>query len=187
MNLQYAILGILTYFSLSGYNLGKLLNKAFNSFWNASLSQIYRELGKLEKKGYVSSVIQEQNDRPDKRVYSITPEGQKAFDKWLTQLPDTLTPPMRDEFALRIFFGGKLSLPQLRSQFERFLEEKKAISQTMIDNKQKIMEIVLANRNPDEKEEIGMRFIARRAQLCEQALIQWAEECLAEIDAISPQ
>ncbi len=182
MNLQYAILGILTYFPLNGYLLGKILDKAINSFWNASLSQIYRELGVLEKKGYVSSTIQEQDDRPDKRVYSITPEGQRAFDAWLVQFPESLSTPRRDEFALRIFFGGKLSRAQLKKQFERFLEERQAFAQAMVDNKKKITEIIAAFKTPGENEEIGMRFIARRAQLSNQALIQWAEECLAELE-----
>lgn len=187
MNLQYAILGILTYFPLNGYQLGKILDKAINSFWNASLSQIYRELGVLEKRGYVTSTIQEQGDRPDKRVYSITPEGQKAFDKWLVHFPDSLTAPKRDEFSLRIFFGGKLNRTQLKKQFERFLKERKEYSQAMFENKKKVYEILATVNILAEKDDIGMRFVARRAQLSNQALIQWAEECLAELEDPSLQ
>jgi DNA-binding PadR family transcriptional regulator len=62
-----------------------------NNFWAASLSQIYRELGALEKKGYLTSEIEKQDDRPDKRIYDITEEGKAAFREWITHFPEKLS------------------------------------------------------------------------------------------------
>lgn len=182
MNLQFAILGILTFFPLDGYKLGKIFDKAINGFWNASLSQIYRELGVLEKKGYVTSEIQEQEDRPDKRIYFITAKGEQAFDEWLKKCPDSLNAPNRDEFALRIFFGGKLSREDLKSHIKIFLEQRKTYSREMLENKKTIQKILAEKKYIEDEKKIGMRFIARRTQLYNQALIQWAEECLNELE-----
>ena len=43
--------------------------------------QVYRELASMEKKGYVSSLIQHQSDKPDKKIYSITSDGYQELIK----------------------------------------------------------------------------------------------------------
>jgi PadR family transcriptional regulator AphA len=181
MNLQYAILGMLTIASMNGYSLKKIFSKSVNYFWPASLSQIYRELGALEKKGLVSSIIEAQEDRPDKRVYSITEAGNQAFLDWLTHFPDELSSVKRDEFSLRIFFGSKLGRVELKKQFERFISDRKKIIQTMAEDKKTIVETTQAIKKVAEQD-MCMRFITRRAQLTNELLIQWAEECIQELD-----
>lgn len=180
--LQYAILGILTYISLNGYSLKKIFDKSINQFWHASLSQIYKELGELERSGYVTSTIQEQDERPDKRVYSITAGGGEAFLTWLNRFPTPYASPKRDEFALRIFFGGRLEKAVLRKHLEGFIEERKKFIEEMIEGKQKVNEILRAASLAEGSENMGMVFIRRRAEITNQALIEWAEECLQALD-----
>jgi len=105
MSLQYAILGLLNYDSMTGYDIKKMFDEAINNFWAASISQIYRELGTLEGKGYLTSVIHQQDDRPDKRIYSITDSGKAAFRSWITNFPEKLAKEKRDEFALEYSLG----------------------------------------------------------------------------------
>ena len=57
MSLAYAILGLLTYESLTGYELKQRFDCSINYFWSAHLSQIYRELNVLEKKELVTVKI----------------------------------------------------------------------------------------------------------------------------------
>ncbi len=182
--LQYAVLGILSYAPFTGYQLKKIFDKSINNFWHASLSQIYKELSTLEKNGQVTSTIQEQGDRPDKRVYEITADGRKTFDDWLAHFPTKYNAPKRDEFSLRIFFGGRLQKTELKRQFERFIEEHKQFEQDLNENKKKIEEIVHSIQLSTEHENIGMFFIQRRAHLVNQTLIEWAEECLRELDGL---
>lgn len=103
MSLQFAILGLLEYKSMTGYDLKKIFDESINNFWAASLSQIYRELGTLENKGYLASVIQPQNDRLDKRIYNITEAGKAAFKEWIVNFPQRVSKEARDEFTLRVF------------------------------------------------------------------------------------
>jgi DNA-binding PadR family transcriptional regulator len=180
MSLQYAILGLLSYKSMTGYNLKKMFDQSISNFWAASLSQIYRELGTLESKGYLTSVIEQQNDRPDKRIYSITGTGRTAFKEWITNFPQKLSKENRDEFSLRIFFGSNLSKEELIIQFQRFLKEKQdqmeEIKCLYQMSDKYVEEMKLFNG-----EDIYWKFVLRRAYLSLEMLIEWANECLGEL------
>jgi PadR family transcriptional regulator, regulatory protein AphA len=184
MTLQFAILGLLTYAPMNGYYLKKIFSSSVNYFWTASLSQIYRELAVLEKKGYVVSSIQEQDDRPDKRIYTLTEAGEKAFSDWLINFPDELVTPKRDEFSLRIFFGSRLGKERLKKQFERFVEERKNFNTIMSENKNMINDAVKKISYAQPTEDFCIRFVAKRALMTNQVLIQWAEDCIKELDQI---
>jgi DNA-binding PadR family transcriptional regulator len=180
MSLQYAILGLLSYKSMTGYDLKKMFDESVNNFWAASLSQIYRELGVLESKNYLTSVIQHQDDRPDKRVYSITETGRISFKNWITNFPEKLSKEKRDEFTLRIFFGSNLSCEELIVQFQRFIDEKKR----SMDEIAKINEIAKkysVEMNLKSSEEIYWKFVLKRARLTLEALIKWANECIEDL------
>ena len=99
--LAYALLGLLAAQPLSGYDLSQRMKRPVGFFWQARHSQIYPELARLEAQGMVTFQVIEQQDRPDKKVYTITEEGLKALRKWVTQLPEVT--PMRDELILKAF------------------------------------------------------------------------------------
>ena len=182
MTLQFAILGMLSVTSMSGYFLKKIFDRSVNYFWKASLSQIYRELAALEGKGYVTSSLEEQEDRPDKRVYTITPAGSQAFMDWLRDFPETLTPPGRDEFLLRIFFGSRLGKDELLHQFKRYRDEKiKRRSQLMAD-KREILELIRDFEPATPQQELCMQIISRRSFLSNEQLILWAEESIQALE-----
>jgi DNA-binding PadR family transcriptional regulator len=99
--LGYALLGLLAYESLSGYDLARRLKKPVGFFWPARHSQIYPELGLLEAEGLVTFRVVEQPDRPDKKVYEITEGGRAAMRAWVSSpLPQST---VRDELVLRAF------------------------------------------------------------------------------------
>lgn len=66
----------------SGYELLRALKKPLGFFWQAGQSQIYPELKRLEIQGMVTFELIEQQNRPDKKVYSITSEGREALRAW---------------------------------------------------------------------------------------------------------
>lgn len=185
MSLKFGILGLLNHAPMTGYNLKKLFDKSVNNIWTASLSQIYRELGALEKNGLVSSYIEEQDDRPDKKIYSISSEGKKAFMKWLSECPETFVSPKRDEFMLRVFFGASLEKNEVKRQFEKFLEDRKAAAEFLEKDEILIPKFI---KSP-ENEKLGFTmedgryigFVIKRAKMSNRLLIQWAEECIKEL------
>lgn len=185
MSLSYAILGLLTYRPMTGYGLKKIFGKSISHVWEASLSQIYRELSSLEKKGYVHSSIKKQEDRPDKKIYTITEEGKNAFQGWLKDFSGTFSSPKRDEFMLRIFFGSKLEKEQLISEFKQFISQKKEYLGLLTEIGENIdgyrSEFAI-DASPNE--EIFWNFTIKRGQITLKAMIEWAEECIVELEKI---
>lgn len=129
MSLEYAILGFLNYQPLSGYDLKKVFDRSVQHFWHADQSQIYRTLSRLMAENLVNVEKIEQSDRPDRKVYSITPDGMEKLRNWLAApFPqgDSHSAPL-----VQVFFSGQIpdevvveklqsSIAELRSQMEQF-------------------------------------------------------------------
>ena len=123
MSLHHTLLGLLSYEPMTGYQLKQFFEGSINHFWNAHISQIYRELTSMEKKGLVTFCIEPQDGKPDKKVYSVTPEGMASFKKWLREFPEMLDETVRSEFLARIFFASYMDVPDLIYELRRFLRK----------------------------------------------------------------
>ncbi|MBZ9625584.1 PadR family transcriptional regulator [Clostridium sp. FP2] len=179
MTLQSVILGLLTYQAMTGYDLKNLHGQSINFIGSAHLSQIYRELGTLEKKRFVTSQTVPQHDRPNKRIYTITKEGRENFEKQLKKFPLTLLATLRDEFALRIFFGVNLSNEELIFQLHKYVKERK----NEVDSFGSIEECMenYGKRIGVTNENFYWSMILKRGYMLNQAYIKWAEECISEL------
>lgn len=122
MSLPHGLLGLLTYSDSTGYDLSKLFKDSLNFFWNAPTSQIYRELGRMEKAGLVSSRSIVQDGRPNKRLYSITPAGRDEFSRWLTDFQYTPV-NCHNAFLMRIFFGAETDAEHTIRLLESFRQQ----------------------------------------------------------------
>ncbi|MBC8077747.1 MAG: PadR family transcriptional regulator [Chloroflexales bacterium] len=142
--LSYALLGLLARNPCSGYDLARLMQQRVNNFWHARHSQIYPTLAQLEAQGLVSHERVEQEDRPDKKLFSITEAGQAALQSWV-QSPTALT-PRRDELLLKAY-SIWLADPQVaaallrdhaelhREQMAHYEEKLAYLEQTYADQK----------------------------------------------------
>src|SRR5262249_1310792 len=99
--LDYALLGLLARRALSGYDLVQYMQKSIDAFWHAHHSTVYPEVARLEAEGLVTHTVVEQQDRPDKKVYTLTELGRERLRLWVTS--SLRIPPDRDEFMLRTF------------------------------------------------------------------------------------
>ena len=101
----YAVLGLLARRPSSGYELGSQAAASIDNFWPLTRTHIYGELAKLEALGYVAGVEVAQELLPDKRVYSVTPQGTQALDAWLANsdpgVPRPRQPMRASGFSLR--------------------------------------------------------------------------------------
>ena len=112
MSLKDALLGLLNHKPMTGYDLKKILDHPMGFFWIAQMSQIYRELNKLQEKGLVKSEIVPQEKRPDRKVYHLTKEGRETFLSWINKFSDHLSQVCRSHFLMRIFFSSKIKLDE---------------------------------------------------------------------------
>ena len=116
MSLDFAILGFLNYQPFTGYDLKKIFDNSVHHFWTADQSQIYRTLTRLTQQGLAQVQLVEQVDRPDRKVYSITPAGGQALAGWLRgPFP---VEEARSEPLIQVFFAGQLSDEEIVEKFE---------------------------------------------------------------------
>jgi PadR family transcriptional regulator, regulatory protein AphA len=103
----YAVLGLLSREPTSGYELGSLAERTIAHFWPITRAHIYAELGRLEDAGLVTATEVSQRGRPDKRVYAITEQGERALDAWL-ETADLGDERRRHPLLLKVFFGDRM-------------------------------------------------------------------------------
>jgi PadR family transcriptional regulator AphA len=116
MSLPHALLGLINYKPTTGYNLKMAFNSSISMFWNASLPQIYRTLHQMEKNGWVSSSIERQQDKPNRKVYTLTVKGKKELRDWLSKSVEI--PHPKEEFLVKIFFGNQMNRKDLVRQIK---------------------------------------------------------------------
>ncbi|HHS82903.1 MAG TPA: PadR family transcriptional regulator [Devosia sp.] len=84
MNVRTLCLAILHDGESTGYQIRKLSTEGeYSYFVDASYGSIYPALARLENEGMVTSRVEQQEGRPAKKVYSITPKGREEFHESL--------------------------------------------------------------------------------------------------------
>jgi len=125
MALAHAILAVLVDCPNSGYDLAKQFDGSVGFFWAASHQQIYRELSKLEKQGWLSSEIIPQEGRPDKKLYYITEAGKQELQAWIAQPCEPAA--IKDDLLVKTFAGyiasPKIILDELQQHRQAHLEK----------------------------------------------------------------
>ena len=176
MSLQFAILGLLNYSNLTGYDLKKAFDSTLAHFWTAQTSQIYRDLNTLEEKKYVRHTVVNQEDRPDKKIFEITDEGRSAFIDWLKDYPKNEI--LREPMLLHMFFSGALETVDVIRELEAYKESLKsrlaAIESIGILNEKQ----PTASSEKMQRENMFWKFCAMKGKYSYEANIQWAEKIL---------
>jgi PadR family transcriptional regulator AphA len=111
MDVRTICLGILTRGDATGYEIKKLFeDDGYQHFVEASFGSIYPALNRLTDEGCVSVRSEAQEKRPDRKVYSITPQGRTQFiASLLKPLPEDRH---RSPFVFAMLFADLL--PQSR-------------------------------------------------------------------------
>jgi len=122
MSLKHALLGFLTFEPATGYELKGKFDRSVRHFWHADLSQIYRTLNAMESEGWVQMEIKHQESRPPKHIYAVTEAGRAELLDWLAQ-PMKRLPTVRNEFLIKIFFGGLLGPEAVIGHLRRYRDQ----------------------------------------------------------------
>jgi PadR family transcriptional regulator AphA len=172
------LLGVLAIESMSGYDLGQTIRGSVGHFWNESYGQIYPNLKKLEKGGFVSCKTERQKGKPDRRVYSITEKGRERLREWLAVPPQPEIP--RNELLLKLFFGHQVPAEILIGYVERMVEEHRAVLQ-FVERAER--EDIAGNRHYPGAP--YWKMAARFGQFEMKAHLRWAEETLAKLHKLA--
>jgi DNA-binding PadR family transcriptional regulator len=176
---SYIILGMLSYREMSGYSLKQLMDRAVKHFyWSPAKSQIYAELRRLESHGYVvmREVISPQ--RPDKRIYGLTPQGLDALRTWLDNTavgPDSYKSPL----LLKVFLGHLASPGILISQIEA---RRQKLARDLVLCEEKEEGLIDRIQEPLAEEEFLFPLLALRFNMASiRAALTWADEALEHL------
>ena len=137
MSLKYGLLGLLNYGEMTGYELDKAFKDSLEFFWQGQTSQIYRELTAMEKAGWLSSKVEVQTGKPNRKIYAITKRGRVEFMQWLrpgteaASQNEAATPDgsvlealhLRSSFLMKLFFSGELEPEETAAFILSFRDE----------------------------------------------------------------
>jgi DNA-binding PadR family transcriptional regulator len=182
--LKYVLLGFLNYHPLTGYNLMQIMSDSTSNFWHADLSQIYKTLKTLEEAGLIASTIEPQQDRPDRRIYTVLEPGRRAFQEWLTQ-PLMDMSSLKESLVLKVFFAGQgdVSIMLAQLQVHRELHRQnltRYTEQTPLDIEKNIAQV-----NGSALDAVCWDATRRAGIFYEEMYLRWLDETISRLEALA--
>ena len=166
---ECAVLGMLTRGERSGYDLLKRIERSVGFFWTPAKSQLYALLPKLVERGLLKARRVEQDKRPDKTLYRITPAGRRALREGLEQASPAID---RNPFELRVFFGEHMRPGAVR----RMVEARRDQQQAHLER----LEQIEPDVDPENELYPYLTLLAGKENA--KAAIRWAEQALELLD-----
>lgn len=166
-----AILACLTERPMTGYELAKTFDTSIGFFWKADHQQIYRELSKLRDRGHVQAREVVQTGKPNKLIYTLTPEGRAALKHWAAR--PSRPASIKDDLLVRMFALEAVDMDALRADIMARLEHHR--------DRQGKYERILAKRFPNgtaAHADLGKLLNLRLGVRHERAVVEWCEEAL---------
>ncbi|MEU6640962.1 PadR family transcriptional regulator [Saccharomonospora sp. NPDC046836] len=116
MALRHAVLAALLHGEYSGYQLTKVFDVGVANFWYAAPQQLYAELTRLEHDDLVTGREVVQQNRPNKRVFTITDDGLAELRRFATAPAKPLA--LRDDLAVKVHAVDRLDPEPVIEQLE---------------------------------------------------------------------
>ncbi len=189
--ITYGMLGLLALWGpLSGYDLKHLSDHILAPMWGVVQSQVYKELRRMKDLRWVEMEREEQEARPDRKIYTITEQGRAALRKWQAQPPEVFQ--IRDELLLKVLLGSFARAEDLAGNLRASLAEHEM---RLLGYRQNAPFLPMrgtflpGNRRPDpyavesQEEEPYLQLIARFAIAFEQTYIRWLQETLEVMES----
>lgn len=176
---KYALLGVLSLMSGSGYDIKKFCDSSIGYFWNENYGHIYPVLQRMEDEELITKEVKQTEGRPSKNVYSITQKGRDELQEWL-MLPEEQE-PIRSEFLLKMFLSKDIST-------EKIIEKLKIIKVKSEEELKQYSEIAdmlsVQLKNADKKSVTLYLSTVNYGKKIEEAKIRWYEETIKELEEI---
>jgi DNA-binding PadR family transcriptional regulator len=176
MALKHTILAFLSRQPLSGYDVAKEFAEGFGScFWKASQQQVYAELTKLEQHGSVIYEAIPQPGRLDKKIYSITDQGQQELLDWLTKPCEPAA--IREDLGVMGLAGHLVSSEMVIREIER----RRQLHVEMVQHVKKLDEHFSQHLDSLDLKDIYMHLVIRRGIRYQQEWVAWCDEAIQAI------
>jgi len=180
MALAHALMTLLVDAPQSGYDLMKKFEGTVGYFWKATHQQIYKELAKMEKDGWLSSEVIPQDGRPDKRMYRVTAIGKQQIIDWVLQPTETM--PIREELLVKTSVSYLVPPAAMIEELERHRQMHLARLEIYRCLDQEIREQAAATMAPEWQ----CRYLAlRRGIRYEKEYVDWCDEAITVLNAMA--
>jgi DNA-binding PadR family transcriptional regulator len=176
MALGDAILVCLTERPMTGYELAKTFDASIGFFWKADHQQIYRELARLRDRGHIQGREVVQSGKPNKLVYTLTPEGRAALRHWAARPSSPAS--IKDDLLVRLYALDCVDIDPLRADLMARLEHHR--------DRYSHFERILHKRFPHgtaSQADTGKLLCLRMGLRYERAVAEWCEEALDTLSA----
>jgi DNA-binding PadR family transcriptional regulator len=168
-SVRQPLLALLAKEPAHGYELRLALEQTFGQAYpSPNIGQIYVTLKRLEQDGLVRSEDVEQDSRPNKKVYELTPAGRELLAVWVTEPSDG--PRVRDEFFMKLVLAP---MAGLADRTELISSQRRHYFATM--RKLTDMRARMGHATP------AARLLVEGAVLRLQADLDWLERCQEEL------
>ncbi len=104
----------------TGYDIKKLFEEAFSHFHSASFGSIYPSLNQLQQDGLIDLRVEPGERHPDRKIYSITPQGRQSLVEELLQAEPG--EQIRSDFLVLLFFAHLLPNARVAWLLDRMIE-----------------------------------------------------------------
>lgn len=175
MNLKSVLLGFMRREDCTGYELKAAMDESVGFFFGASYGSIYPALKDLESRGMVRVREVVQSGKPNKKIYSITPEGEAYFRAQLKEKP--AADSFRSEFLMQLFFGQNQDSDRLL----RMLSEHRETQEVKLKMLKGIESSVKDVADPYEM------MCLRYGVTAFEATLSWLDETETQIKALSEE
>ena len=178
MALGDAILACLTEHPMTGYELAKTFDSSIGFFWKADHQQIYRELSRLRDRGHIQGREVVQSGKPNKLVYTLTPEGRAALRHWAARPSSPSS--IKDDLLVRLYALDSIDIEPLRDDLMARLEHHR--------DRCARYERILNKRFPQgvaPPADMGKLLLLKMGLRHERNVADWCEEALDMLAALS--
>jgi DNA-binding PadR family transcriptional regulator len=173
-----AILACLTEHPMTGYELAKTFDSSIGFFWKTDHQQIYRELSRLRDRGYIQGREVVQSGKPNKLVYTLTPDGRAAFRHWAAR-PSTPA-SIKDDLLVRLNALDSIDIEPLRADLMARQEYHR--------DRYERYERILKKRFPQDTAQpadMGKLLCLRIGLRHERMVAEWCEEAITALAALT--
>lgn len=181
MSVRNALLGLLLQRPRHGYEL----RAAFEALvggeqnWEVKPAQIYTTLSRLEESGLVIQQSVAQEGGPEKRIYTITPDGCNELIAWLTTGVEGAH--QRDELFVKLMVSLTLGSTIPEALPQRVIQAQRARLY------QELHSFTVQRNAADPRRELALIFLLDKAVMHLEADLRWLDLLEARLDDIRNQ
>ena len=141
LTIEHALLGFLRQSPMHGYEIYQRMSDAdgLGLVWHVKQGNLYALLARLEKEGFITTVLELQGARPPRKVFHLTPYGQSTFLEWVQNAVEHGR-EIRLDFLVKFYFaqreGMELVLQLLdrqRTACRKWLGRQQAVADSLTE------------------------------------------------------